>query len=1022
MLIFKIIMQHFFSQTLKFHILFLSAFALSFNLYAQTLHQTIYIDFGQDNPGAKRHITTVDNNGNYWNNMVAPNGSPSTLNAGSTVNLINSENKTTPYMLELARSILSNGGDNGGLLTPSAELLGDLAVSTATEDYFFLSTNKGLFVFKNLQPERAYKFYIFGTRLAAGAQRGIIYSLSGKNGSHGSQLNTGTGVGADGCNGNNNDVWASIPVFPTDSGEIMLELGRMFNGQMAYISALKIEEYNEVSLPEVERAFFIDFGKNNNGLDGERTIRFDVNGNYWNNVYSNGDNWTIGASDGSGNINLYDAAGNQTDCGLEMVSEVRFNGVRNGALGGNDSPDEPKAELLGDLAIKTATFDYLYIENNDNQRAEIHFKNLNREKQYVFHVLGSRKDDGNEGRVGRISITGGNSIMGIHQMGGAGIGANGENYNNKNIFISDPIVPDVNGTINLTMRHWLGFAHINCMKIEEIEGEPFPELDSIAIAGGDVITTCGQTMQLTVQVFPEGALLPRVVWRVSNLDIARITETGKLCPIANGTVTVYANADTGNAEYMVATKDVTISGQNIADYSFTVMGSSVPRGQGAEPRETNGYAWLWTSYLKQKSENNWTTNNISIGGNTTTDVMNRWDSDLLPSCSRYVYYGLSLGNEGIHERGQSAYDSWHDNMLQLIAKARAHGKEPIVGNNYPRGDFNATDYNYLKQLNLEIHQWDVASVNLLGSIDNGAGNWAAGYIADNAHPNTAGHAEMFYAIVPSLLDAIAAGKQQPVRDREGEVYLYNRGGSGKQISFEPENTLHSFTLSFSFKTSGTGKIASFVTAANDTLSLELLDDGRLSYQSQTSVSPLNDGNWHTATLTHYYAWGKTQLYIDGARIPRISMTDERLVPVKFILGDFNDAPAVLALRELFFYRSGMCAEEIAALEEGKMLKSSLEIYAPLYDNQAAPSELVNLAQSLNTIQREERSASGLIDNPKYFDGKNIQAVMICTLTGQEVFYASTFSDYSQNTLPKGAYLARVITDTNQIFAHKIIIQ
>jgi hypothetical protein len=1015
-------MQHFFSKTFKFHILFFSALLLFFNLQAQTLDQTFYIDFGQDNPGAKRHLTLVDDNGNHWNNVVAPNGSPSTLNAGASFDLISADNKITPYVLEVTRAIKSNGGDNGGLFSPDAALLGDLAVSTATEDYFFLDNNmgKGLFTFKNLQPEKAYKFYIFGTRVAAGAQRGVVYSLSGKNGSHGAQLNTGTGIGANDYNGNNNNVWVSIPVFPTDAGEIMLEMGRLFNNQMAYISALKIEEYSEVALPEVERSFFIDFGKNNDGLDGQRTIRFDEHGNYWNNVYSNGDNWTVGASDGSGNIDLYDAAGDLTDFRLEMMSEVRFNGVRNGALGGNDSPNEPKAELLGDLAIKTATFDYLYIEN-ESQRAEIHFKNLNRNKQYVFHVLGSRKDDGNNGRVGRMSIIGGNAIMGIHQMGGAGIGANGENYNNKNIFISDPIVPDADGKINLTMTQWLGFAHINCIKVEEVEGEPFPELESISITGGDAISKCGQALQLSVQVSPVGALLPRVVWRVSNSDIARITETGKLYPLANGTVTVYANVEVNDAGYLVETKDIIISGQNIDDYSFTVMGSSVPWGQGAEPRDKNGYAWLWTDYLKQKSENNWVTNNISIGGNKTTDVTNRWDNDLLPACSRYVYYGLSLGNEGIHERGQAAYDSWHDNMLLLIDRARAHGKEPIVGNNYPRGDFNATDYNYLKQLNLEIHQWDVASVNLLGSIDNGAGKWASGFIADNAHPNTAGHAEMFYSIVPSLMDALAAEKPQPVRDNEGEVYLINRG-IGNQISFEPENILHSFTLSFSFKTTGTGTIASLVTATNDTLSLELAEDGRLTYQTQTSVSPLNDDSWHTVSLTHYFGWAKTQLYIDGERIPRSPVISERLVPVKFILGDFNDAPEVLALRELFLYRSGMCAEEIAALEEGKMLKSSLEIYAPLHDNQAAPAELVNLAQSLNTIQREENHPSGLVDNPQYDDEKNIHAVKIYTLTGQEVFHATALNNDFRTMLPEGVYLARIITHAQQIFTHKILIQ
>ncbi|MDR0700017.1 MAG: family 43 glycosylhydrolase, partial [Tannerella sp.] len=370
------------------------------------------------------------------------------------------------------------------------------------------------------------------------------------------------------------------------------------------------------------------------------------------------------------------------------------------------------------------------------------------------------------------------------------------------------------------------------------------EATAISLSGSDAITPCGGYIQLTAKAEPQGALLPAIRWSVDNEAIARITETGKLYAIANGTVTVTATAMLAGGATLTTAKPVAITGQNAGDYSFTVMGSSVPWGQGADPREVNGYAWLWTTYLQNNALHEWTTDNISIGGNTTTDVINRWDSDLLPSCSRYVYYGLSLGNEGIHERGQTAFDSWRDNMLLLIKRTRDHGKIPLVGNNYPRGDFNDVDYAFLKQLNLLIHEWDVPSVNLLGAIDNDAGRWASGYMADNAHPNTAGHAEMFYALTPSLLDALADGKPQPVRNGNVSLTL-TKTNPVKRIAFTPENILHSFTLAFAFKTTGTGTVASFVTAAGDTARLTLGDDGKLTYKSQTSAAALNDDAWHT---------------------------------------------------------------------------------------------------------------------------------------------------------------------------------
>ncbi|MDR0811775.1 MAG: GDSL-type esterase/lipase family protein [Paludibacter sp.] len=990
-------------------------------LQGQTPVQKFYIDFGQNNPNEGRHTTGTDAGGNYWNNVIAPNGSPSTLGAGLTVNLNNAENTPTAYALEVARAIQSNGGANGGLATPDTAFLGDLAVGTATEDYFFLADNggKGLFIFKNLDTDKAYKFYIYGCRTAAGAQRGIIYSVSGKNGSHGKQLNTGTGIGANGYDGNNNNVWESTPVIPAANGEIMLELGRLFNNQMGYISALKMEEISGYDLPAAEKKFFIDFGRDNSGLDGSLTPGPDANGNYWNNMYVSGGD---GSREATGlNISpLVYSDSTASACVLELASRAEFNGVRNGGL------LAPDAALLGDLAVATATHDYLFI-NLDNSTS-LKFKNLNTERRYRFNIFGSRGDNGD--RIGRITLAGSNSVTGIHQTSGSGVGANGYNGNNKNIFVSDPVIPDAGGEIILTLDKWLGMAHINCMKIEELSGEELPTATGISIVGGSSITDCGGSLQLTVAATPQGALSPPVIWSVDSSSIARITITGKLYAIANGTVTVIALATLENETELTDTIQISISGQNIGNYSFTVMGSSVPWGQGAEPREVNGYAWLWTNYLQNNAVNNWTTNNISIGGNTTTDVTNRWDSDLLPSCSRYVYYGLSLGNEGIHERGQAAFNSWRDNMTALIERTRQHGKIPVVGNNYPRGDFNAADYNFVKQLNLLIHQWDAPSVNLLGAIDDGAGRWAYGYMADNAHPNTAGHAELFYAIVPSLLDAVAAEKPQPARNPSASITL-EKNDKVKSIVFTPEGTLHSFTLSFSFKTTNTGAVAAFKISTGDTLRVKIDADGKLHYYPKEesrvptkTTAAVNDGNWHTASITHYYAWGRTKMYVDGVEASGNPIS-EKLVPVKFFLNDFDNAPQTVDYRDLFLHRAGMCAEEITAMHEGAMLKSSLEIYAPLSISTAAvfppQIDISNYAQSLNTLQIEEQEiVTGI--GKTYFNNMEIIETSVYSISGQKLFCTfGNFFDYTKK-LSAGIYIARSITAQGEVLSQKIVME
>ncbi|MFZ4582947.1 MAG: T9SS type A sorting domain-containing protein, partial [Paludibacter sp.] len=151
-----------------------------------------------------------------------------------------------------------------------------------------------------------------------------------------------------------------------------------------------------------------------------------------------------------------------------------------------------------------------------------------------------------------------------------------------------------------------------------------------------------------------------------------------------------------------------------------------------------------------------------------------------------------------------------------------------------------------------------------------------------------------------------------------------------------------------------GTIASFKQGvAVGTLSINA--SGMLCYQSPnggslTGLVAVNNGEWHKITLTHFYARGETVLYADNIAIGSIS---EKLLALSFYLSD-KDAPNSVDFRELYFYRAGMNAYEVAALNNGRMLKSSLEIYAPLDGQKILSNDiLMNLAQSTNTIKLVE---------------------------------------------------------------------
>jgi hypothetical protein len=343
--------------------------------------------------------------------------------------------------------------------------------------------------------------------------------------------------------------------------------------------------------------------------------------------------------------------------------------------------------------------------------------------------------------------------------------------------------------------------------------------------------------------------------------------------------------------------------------------------------------------------------NISIGGNTTVDLLNRWDADLLGNGSKYVVYALSLANEGVLSTGQVAFDQFKKNLLLLIKKARSAGKIPIVANNYSNFYYNATHYAFIKQMNQIINDLDVPSINLLGNIDDGTGKWPIGYQFDTAHPNDAGHAEMTLAIVPSLFDALLAGKAQPIKKGNACINL-GKAVSTDLLTFTPDNTVHSFTTVFDIKTTASGVISTF-SQSSATGTIRIDPAGVITYVSPTGgaitgSTVVTDGQWHKVMLTHYYAWGNTMLYIDNTLSGDVT---EKLTPTTFALNNAN-SPDNISYREWLFYRAGMNADEVAALNSGKMLKSSLEMYSPLDGlNVNSSDPYMNMAQSTNKVQR-----------------------------------------------------------------------
>ena len=997
---------------------------------AQTVERVFYIDFGQNNVANQGYLTNTDTNGNKWNNLHGKGtGAPDKAYALTQTALICSDGAASDIVLQAGTTFSTNGYSNGGLQSPKKELLGDLAIQSATQDYIFMegAQDYGVLHFTGLNPERAYRFHSFGSRTSDDA-RAAYFTFSGENFWTGEMQMGGSKIGNGGYNGNNDKILVSDPVFPDRSGNIDLTVCKKTKGAMVYLNCMKVEELSGLERPNQElqlaQKFYIDFGETSNTSRGHQTNNKDKNGNSWTNL-------TSGVSTSNAisakTLTMKNSEGSTLSKYRLVTTCTQYtNGVN---AGGNNSPSE---EMLGDLAIQTATEDYMFIDNGDLRPFK--FTNLNKDNCYKLYIYGTRNHTDN--RITQYNIEGQRSWSGGQVTSGNNVGGEGNNGNVRNILVTDYIYPSRNGEIVVNFQRVTGMAHISAMKIEEYTGGVRPEdpwvFTELTLSGnaeeakfksvgsnryqayaklnkGSFLLTgktadgevtldgmadndCVARITLdaanrTIDVLPVtmnirgnmGVGNPQIAYKGNGVWESEVTlkETSSqqwvdktmyfalnnsdelaikrlknassrytLGMAANGqdTENIYQNAGTYTITVDLANDVYDISAP-IDENRISVFGSSVANGQGAT--DYKGYRYLYGQHLIQRyqkglSDTRFYTSNVSIGGNTTNNLLARYD-DLIRDFGRYVIFGLSLGNEGIHDAADqnAIFTQWRDNMLRLIKKVRADGKIPVVMNNYTRGDYNASDYSYVKKLNLLIHEWDVPSFNCLGAIDKGNGQWADGYVSDTYHQNTEGHYEFFYSMVPSLFDALKAEKPMPKRNTTKSMKLY----VGKTIHFVPEGTTHPFTVTVRVK-GGEGQVLR-VRCTGGYATVNITADGKVVLTTPTggtltSTRAITDTNWHYITLTSYYAQKRTLLYLDKTSAGELAVRLGEIKEVEF--GGSNREAS-----ELVFWRSAMTPDEITAHCNGKMLKSSLEIYVPLSDE--APLE--NLAQSTNTVTVKE---------------------------------------------------------------------
>jgi len=395
---------------------------------------------------------------------------------------------------------------------------------------------------------------------------------------------------------------------------------------------------------------------------------------------------------------------------------------------------------------------------------------------------------------------------------------------------------------------------------------------------------------------------------------------------------------------------------NAQNKKIAIFGSSVAKGTG-DTTTTGGYSGFIKQLLEKRG---WTVVNVSRGGDNTDKIMPRYESQLLPEKAKYVILGLSLGNEGIYSASETTrnriFERYRNGMLRLIEMCRQDGMTPFVTNCYARNDFKLPHYEATKKMNLIINTWDVPSMNALGTIDNGKGNWIEGFWHDSYHPNVQGHKEIFYSFVPSVFDAMEAGKKTPYKVRSTHYLQIKNETSTQPLTYIPDDTIHSFAISFLVKNPLKGTLAT-IKGTNNASGI-ILNNDKITYQATNGATLSGDTTqtnkgWIYVVVSHQWASGLTSLFVNGQLD---GITKENIDLNKFILaGTGSDTKLPKAIKEanykdLLIYRSALNIDEVKALYYDQLLQSSLEIYAPLNDAvYKSGSNANNYAQSLSRL-------------------------------------------------------------------------
>ncbi len=201
---------------------------------------TLRVDLGPSNADDGERSACPDWLGNCWNNWHDLEGDGTVLPGEHLDALVDITGASTAVGLVIAGGFQVNGRANGGLLWPDPALLGDLAVGSATGDFFFTTGDDvtGALYLRGLDPEATYTLRLFAAREDA-ELRSTAYTVFGLGSATATLQTSGDGAGSAEVATNDDTVVTMSGLAPDPWGHLYIDVN-IAEGGYGYLSLLEL--------------------------------------------------------------------------------------------------------------------------------------------------------------------------------------------------------------------------------------------------------------------------------------------------------------------------------------------------------------------------------------------------------------------------------------------------------------------------------------------------------------------------------------------------------------------------------------------------------------------------------------------------------------------------------------------------------------------------------------------------------------------------------------------------------------